>query len=96
MKKLMEYFECDDVGYCTEYVGCKITNIGKSVMFTQPVLVQSLVNEYDAVNNEYMTLAMTGKSLQYTGNAEEIQKIEMKNIKQESVRYYICRELTSK
>jgi hypothetical protein len=88
--KLMEYFEFDDVGYCTEYVGCNITNIGKSVMFTQPVLVQSLVDEFDAANNEYMTPAGARKSLQYIENAEEIKKIEIKNIKQELVSYYIC------
>jgi hypothetical protein len=26
--KLMEYFDCDVVGNCSEFVGCKITNIG--------------------------------------------------------------------
>jgi hypothetical protein len=48
---LMEYFDCDNLGFCTEYVGFKITNISKSVMLTQSVLVQSLVDEFDAVNN---------------------------------------------
>jgi hypothetical protein len=47
-------------------------------MITQPVLVQSLVDEFDAVNNNYSTPAPAGKSLQYTENAEEIKKVEIK------------------
>jgi 2-phosphoglycerate kinase len=80
------------LGYYTEHVGCKITNIVKSVMFTQPVLVQSLVDVFDAVNNEYMIPATARKSLQYKEKAEEIKKIEMKNIMQELVSYFICRD----
>jgi hypothetical protein len=75
---LIEYFKCDDVGYCTGYVGYKITNIDKSIIFNQPLLVQSLVDEFNAVNNDHMTPAMAGESLLYTENAEEIKKIEMR------------------
>jgi hypothetical protein len=31
-----------------------MTNISKSVMFTQPVLVQSLADEFDSVNTRKM------------------------------------------
>jgi hypothetical protein len=50
--KMIEFFNYDDVRYCTEYDECKITNIGKSIVFTQPILMQSLVDEFDAVNYE--------------------------------------------
>ena len=43
-------FDCDDVGPLTDYVGCKIDidkEKGHAVM-TQPVLIQSLVDEYGA------------------------------------------------
>jgi hypothetical protein len=46
-------------------------------MITQPVLVQSLLNEFDAINNNYSTPAPAGKLLQHTENAKEIKKIEM-------------------
>jgi hypothetical protein len=52
-------------------------------MITQPVLVQSLVNEFNVLNNSYMTPAPAGKLLQYTENAEEFKRVEMKSIKLE-------------
>jgi hypothetical protein len=75
--KLLEYFECDSVVCCTEYVGCNITTNGKSVMSTEPVLVQSLVNEFEMVNKNYMTPAPAGKFLEYTENTEGIIQFEM-------------------
>ncbi len=42
------HLECDDIGVLSEYVGCKINQNQdkKSVMITQPVLVQSLEDKF--------------------------------------------------
>ena len=47
-KELMkEYFECDDIGELTDYVGVKLDQTDGSFKMTQPVLLQSLVDEFD-------------------------------------------------
>jgi len=46
--KMMEEFDCDDLGPLQEYVGCKIDYNREEgwLRFTQPVLVQSFVDEF--------------------------------------------------
>jgi hypothetical protein len=39
-------FDCDDIGELTEYVGCMVERTPYYVRFTQPVLLQSYVDEF--------------------------------------------------
>ena len=64
--KLMEEFDCDDIGPLEEYVGCKIQYNKEEgwLKFTQPVLVQSFVDEFDIrVSNTPKTPAPEGQVL---------------------------------
>jgi len=45
-EQMKQRFECDDVGFLTEYVGCKVQRNMDSIKFTQPVLLQSFVDEF--------------------------------------------------
>ena len=49
--KLMQHFKCDDVGEVKDYIGCKIDFDEKmrSLKMTQPVLVQSLSDEFEDI-----------------------------------------------
>ena len=44
---MMARFDCEDVGDVKEYVGCKIDRTANTLKFTQPVLLQSLSDEFD-------------------------------------------------
>ncbi len=46
---IKRHFECDDIGDLSKYIGCKIDRDRNknSIRFTQPVLVQSLEDEYE-------------------------------------------------
>jgi Reverse transcriptase (RNA-dependent DNA polymerase) len=46
-EKMMRLFECDDVGPMEEYVGNKIEMCEQTMKLTQPVLLQSFVDEFD-------------------------------------------------
>ena len=50
-EKMKQHFECDDVGEVVDYIGCKVEvdREDRSVKFTQPVLVQSLVDEFEDI-----------------------------------------------
>ena len=39
--------DCEDSGKLNEYVGVKIDNKGDEMKLTQPVLIQSLEDEFD-------------------------------------------------
>jgi hypothetical protein len=39
-------FDCDDIGELTKYVGCMVDRTPYYVRFTQPVLLQSYVDEF--------------------------------------------------
>ena len=45
---LKQHFKCDDIGKVKDYIGCKldIAEDGRSLKMTQPVLVQSLTDEF--------------------------------------------------
>jgi hypothetical protein len=56
--------DCDGIGELTEYVGCKIERTEDYVKFTQPVLLQSCVNELNIESGRSAwTPAETGKVL---------------------------------
>ena len=44
---LLTQFDCDDVGELEEYVGCKIERDKDTFKITQPVLLQSFIDEFD-------------------------------------------------
>eukprot|EP00804_Cyclotella_cryptica_P006706 CCRYP_008640-RA/>CCRYP_008640-RA protein AED:0.60 eAED:-0.00 QI:0/0/0/0.2/1/1/5/0/1261 len=46
-----KHFKCDDVGKVKDYIGCKldISSDGTSLKMTQPVLVQSLSDEFEDI-----------------------------------------------
>ncbi len=46
---MKQHFECDDIGNLSEHIGCKIDRDQKknSIRITQPVLVQSLEDEFE-------------------------------------------------
>ena len=50
-EELKTHYKCDDVGPVEDYIGCKITidHEERSVKFTQPVLVQSLNDEFEDI-----------------------------------------------
>lgn len=68
-QSMMQLFDCDDVGELTEYVGCKVARkndeISPSIVMTQPVLLQSFVDEFDIDENKESpnTPAMPGSIL---------------------------------
>ena len=49
-KRMMEKFDCDDIGEIKEFIGCKISRKKKkrSMRITQPVLLQSFNDEFAA------------------------------------------------
>jgi hypothetical protein len=50
-EELKSHYKCDDVGLVEDYIGCKITidHDKRSLKFTQPVLVQSLNDEFEDI-----------------------------------------------
>jgi len=74
-KKMLQYFECDDIGFVREYVGCKIhMRAGdRSVKFTQPILIKSLIDEFNAGTKTVSTPASAGQCLQAGEVEDELQ-----------------------
>ena len=60
---LMGRFDCEDCGDMDEYVGCLITRIGNTLKFTQPVLLQSLQDEFELPDAKFATPARAGNVL---------------------------------
>ena len=56
----MKIFKCYDIGEFKEYVGCKTTQAGNTIKFTQPVLLQSHRDEFKIPNSKFDTLAQPG------------------------------------
>jgi len=44
---IMQHFKIDDVGEMKEYVGCKVECKNGTIKLTQPVLLQSFIDEFD-------------------------------------------------
>ena len=55
---LKQHFKCDDIEKVKDYIGCKldITEDGWSLKMTQPVLVQSLTDEFMDIIQESLRL----------------------------------------
>jgi Reverse transcriptase (RNA-dependent DNA polymerase)/Zinc knuckle len=72
--KMMSYFSCDDIGFVKEYVGCQISmnSNDKTVKFTQPILIQSLIDEFGAGDKQVSTPATAGQTLQAGAPEDEI------------------------
>ena len=60
---LMSRFECEDCGELDEYVGCRLTRTDGAVKFTQEVLIQSFVDEFEIPSKKYATPAKPGNIL---------------------------------
>ena len=72
--KLMELFDCEDLGEFKEYVQCKIEhNKEKATLkFTQPVLLQSYEDEFELPNFKYESPAEPGKVLAKVLEGQEL------------------------
>jgi len=51
-QQMIERIDCDDVGEMKEYIGCKIDRKGGQLKLTQPVLLQSFIDEFDLPNDK--------------------------------------------
>jgi hypothetical protein len=66
-EEMKKRFDCDEVGELAEYVGCKVDHSKEEgwINLTQPVLMQSYVNEFDLTEGEVpRTPATPGSVLQ--------------------------------
>ena len=66
--------DCEDSGELKEYVGCKVhyDREQRTVTITQPVLMQSLKDEFELPTATYECPAAPGTTLQSTITAEEV------------------------
>jgi hypothetical protein len=66
---MMKQFECDDVGKIEEFLGNKIeiNCDSKTAKFTQPVLLQSLKDEFVLKKGKVTLPVMAGSILGYKG-----------------------------
>ena len=72
----MSQFECEDCGEMKEYVGCKIERDGRTLKFTQPVLLQSFSDEFELPSRRYNTPAAAGTVLIPGTEAELLNGME--------------------
>jgi len=88
--KLKEYFECDDLGEATEYVGCalKYDNQHDSLTMTQPILVKSLKDEFIENVMKVETPAAPGIILKYLDDESEMADENSTKIYRSGVGYY--------
>jgi len=56
-------FDTVDVGDLSEYIGCKITPTANGFKITQPILIQSFVDEFGIVESNHTTPAVPGQVL---------------------------------
>jgi len=76
---MLKQFECDDVGFPTEYVGCKL-NFNKeenSLTFTQPVMIQSFSDEHETkeCSNDSVTPMEPGRILVSGNECDLVSKV---------------------
>ncbi len=71
--KIGKLIDIDDVGPLNEFVGCKveIDQIAKTAKSTQPVMIQSFLDEFDAGRTKRVTPAEAGTVLQKSKGDEE-------------------------
>ena len=51
-EQMKQWFECDDGGKLTEYVGCRVDRNKNFIKFTQAVLLQSFEEEFGCTSNK--------------------------------------------
>ena len=61
--ELQERFECTDEGEFNEYIGCKVEKGEDYLKLTQPVLYQSLEDEFNLPERKVTTPALAGAIL---------------------------------
>jgi hypothetical protein len=66
-KEIMKEFDCRDGSRLQEFIGCKIMvdQDAKTMQLTQPVLLQSFVNEFDLGDQKAEVPATAGTILTY-------------------------------
>jgi len=76
---MLKQFECDDVGFPTEYVGCKLyfNKEENSLTFTQPVMIQSFSDEYETkqCSNDPVTPMEPGRILVSGNECDLVSKV---------------------
>ena len=80
--EMMKEFDCDDLGELQEYVGCKIEYNKRDgwIKLTQPVLVQSLKDEFDInLKNVANTPAPEGQVLRKAPDIDSLNGEAMTN-----------------
>ena len=72
-QKIMDEVACDDTGDIKEYVGCKVDfdTENLTVRLTQPVLIQSFIDEFNVPDKIFNTPGVPGTIL----NEKESQKL---------------------
>jgi hypothetical protein len=84
-EKMMDRFECDEVGELREYIGCKVDcddHKGR-LKFTQPVLLQSYVDEFDLPEGQFPTTpAVPGSVLVPVEEINQLSRVEQTKSRQ--------------
>jgi Reverse transcriptase (RNA-dependent DNA polymerase) len=76
--KLMQLFDCDDVGPMQEYMGNKI-EMGKGTMkLTQPVLLKSFIDEFDVKTSVETSLPAKAGQVLVKGKEKDVMSDAMK------------------
>jgi hypothetical protein len=82
----MKDMECDEAGELKEYIGCKI-DINKdelTLQVTQPVLLQSFVDEFKLPDFNPVTPAVSGETLHADEEVELLDVAGHSNLKYQS------------
>jgi Reverse transcriptase (RNA-dependent DNA polymerase)/Zinc knuckle len=78
-ENIKKHFECDDIGSIQEYVGNKVDIDSESIKLTQPVLIQSLKDEFEIPDGEYPNNpGVPGSVLPAVIEGEELGEKDMK------------------
>lgn len=76
-KEFMTRFDCDDCGEIKEYVGCKVEWNGSELKFTQLVLLQSFVNEFQLPTKAFGMPAAGGTMLKKPVDVNVLTGVEL-------------------
>jgi hypothetical protein len=81
-ENIKKHFECDDIGSIQEYVGNKVEINSESIKLTQPVLIQSLKDEFEIPDDEYRNNpGVLGSVLPAVIEGEELGDKDMKTFR---------------
>ena len=80
---IMKLFDCDDIDEFKEYVGCMIEHDmeKRSLVMTQPVMLQSFEDEFDLPAYDYASPAEPGKVLEEVHEGQELNPNEQSNFR---------------